>query len=135
MSRSDPPGGNLPPATATLHGQQLDLLALATEVSDRFFAEFPGDYELYGDVGVQWCRHDNQWVLLWAAYDLSGAADLGEQVQWLARVLAARDYPLGRLVRSLEIAADVAEEAVPDQGPDMSARLRRAAAAIPAPPG
>ena len=130
MSRPAPPSGHLPPDTATLHGEKLDLVALASAVTDRFFTEFPGDYERYGDVGVQWCRHDNQWIFLWAAYDLSGATDLIEQVRWLARVLAARDYPLDRLVRSLEIAADVAVASLPSHGSELSRSLRSAAAAI-----
>jgi hypothetical protein len=33
---------------------------------------------------------------------------LNEQASWLARVLAARDFPVLRLVRDLEIAAEVA---------------------------
>ena len=51
--------------------------------------------------------HDNQHLLNWAALDVAGAVVLDEQVAWLARVLAARDFPVDRLARDLELAAAV----------------------------
>ncbi|MGI8802265.1 MAG: hypothetical protein ACR2KV_08840 [Solirubrobacteraceae bacterium] len=42
--------------------------------------------------------------------DVLGMADLAAQVRWLARVLAARRFPLERLARDLEIAAQVVGE-------------------------
>ena len=130
MSRPAPPSGHLPPNTVALGGRDLDLLALARSVSDRYFAEFPDELERYGDAGVQWCRHDNQWIFVWAAGAVDGTIDIVAQTQWLARVLGAREYPVDRLVRNLEICADVAIGAIPDQGARVAEELLRAARAV-----
>ena len=92
------------------NGDTLALVSLATEISRRFHAEFPDEVERYGDAGREWCIHDNQWLLSWAAEDLEvGGAHFASNVRWLARVLRARNYPVDRLGRDLEIAADVVE--------------------------
>ena len=65
---------------------------MAEEISRRFWTEYTDEAERYGDAGLAWCIHDNQWLLGWAA------------------LLAARDYPAGRLARDLEIAAEVVGE-------------------------
>lgn len=86
----------------------LHLAPLAHEVSRRFFEEHPEDTELYGEAAFAWCVHDNQWLLSWAAEDLElGGGHFLKNVRWLARVLGARGYPVERLGRDLEIAADV----------------------------
>ena len=59
---------------------------------------------------MEWCRHDNRYILSWAALALRGYEDFNARIEWLAEVLGARDFPLDRLARDLEIAADV----VPD---------------------
>lgn len=51
--------------------------------------------------------HDNQHILNWAALDLGAYADLDAQLAWLGRLLHARDFPMDRFVRNLEIAAEV----------------------------
>jgi len=52
--------------------------------------------------------HDNLWLLAWAAEDRRiGGGHFAKNVRWLASLLRARDYPTTRLVRDLEIAADV----------------------------
>ena len=99
-----PPGGMTPPARA----DGLDLVELAKEICARYRAEYPDEQERYGDAGMAWCRHDNQHILGWAVGARDGLVDLERELGWLARVLAARDFPLDRLARDLEIAADVA---------------------------
>jgi len=104
-----PEGGTPPPEQATLaDGTLLDLRPLAEEICRRYRAEFPDEQGRYGDAGIAWCVHDNQHILQWAVvattYD---ETILTTQVAWLAGLLAARSFPLPRLVRDLELAADV----------------------------
>lgn len=86
----------------------IHLAPLAHEISRRFMLEFPDEGERYGDAALDWCVHDNQWLLGWAAEDLEvGGTHFADNVRWLARLLRARDYPTERLVRDLELAAQV----------------------------
>jgi len=107
-----PPGGTPPPRTAILTGGDapIDLVALAEEICGRYRDEFPDEQERYGDAGVAWCVHDNQHILGWAVGARNGYTDLNKQLDWLAGVLAARDFPVDRLARDLEIAAEVVRE-------------------------
>ena len=74
--------------------------------------EFPDERERYGDAALDWCVHDNQWLLGWAAEDLEiGGTHFADNVRWLARLLRARGYPTERLVRDLELAAEVVGDA------------------------
>jgi len=127
---SPPSGGTAPPATATVRGELLHLTPLAVEISRRFQVEFPDELERYGDAATEWCIHDNQWLLGWAADGLviGGGHFLGN-VRWLARLLAARDYPSERLARDLEIAAEVVGEET-DGARDLAAKLREGAEAL-----
>jgi hypothetical protein len=88
-------------------GGRLELAAPAREIARRHRAEFPDEEERYGDRGFEWCAYDNQWILAWAAADAAGFESLGRQIEWLTGVLDARGYPVERLARDLEIAADV----------------------------
>ena len=110
-----PPGGVPPPTTAVLVGgeEPIDLLALAQEICRRYRAEFPDEHERYGEAGMAWCVHDNQHILGWAVGAHNGYVDLERELTWLARVLEARDFPLERLARNLEIGARVVEELLP----------------------
>jgi hypothetical protein len=126
VKRLGAPSGHLPPDAIVVGGERVDLTALAEAVTERFFAEFPDEHDRYGDAGREWCRHDTQWVYVWAAGELARTIDIVAQTAWLARVLAARDYPVQRLERSLELAADVAERSAPSLVPP----LRVAAAAL-----
>jgi hypothetical protein len=109
---TEPPSGAPPPATAKLEGgEQLDLRALAEEICSRYRAEFPDEQERYGDAGIAWCLHDNQHLINWAVTDANGLGGFERQIDWLAGVLEARDFPLDRLARDLEIAAVVVEGA------------------------
>jgi hypothetical protein len=112
-------------------GTALDLRDLARGVCARYRAEFPDEEERYGDAGQAWCVHDNQYILHWALLDAQGLTKLDDQVAWLGRVLGARDFPLDRLARNLELAADVVLALRQPWCEDIAARLRAAKAAIP----
>ena len=123
-----PPSGQPPPERAEgPGGDSIELRPLAEEICRRYRGEFADEQERYGDAGVAWCVHDNQHILNWAFLEQRGYVDLAEQLAWLARVLAARDFPLERLARNLEIAAEVVEAARGDGG-TVAARLRESAA-------
>ena len=91
-------------------GTQLDLVALADEICRRYREEFPDEQGRYGDAGKAWCRHDNQHILNWAVLTLRYSTNFENQLAWLARVLEVRDFPLDRLARNLDIAAEVVVE-------------------------
>ena len=130
MTRRQPPSGEPPPVEARLAGGgEVDLLALAREACRRYREEFPDEQDRYGDAGMDWCVHDNQHILNWAVLAQAGDADLERELAWLARVLAARGFPLERLVRDLEITADVAREQL-DGGGDVADRLMAASRSI-----
>ncbi len=113
-------------------GTVLDLRDLAREVCRRYREEFPDEEPRYGDAGQAWCVHDNQYLLHWALLDVQGTTSLDDQVGWLGRVLAARDFPLDRLARDLELCADVVAETGAAWAPDVAQRLRRATSAVTA---
>lgn len=125
-----PPAGTPAPRTAsTPDGRQIDLAVLAREICRRYDGEFPDERERYGPAGMAWCEHDNQHLLSWAVGDVHGGfLDLLEQVAWLARVLAARDFPLERLARNLVIGSEVVAQALADE--PLATRLREAAASV-----
>jgi hypothetical protein len=111
---TEPPTGAAPPATVELEtGEILDLRALAEEVCRRYRAEFPDEQERYGDAGQAWCVHDNQYLINWAVVAANGYGGFEAQLAWLADVLEARDFPLDRLARNLEIAATVVDADCP----------------------
>jgi hypothetical protein len=128
--RTQPPSGTPPPRVAPgPDGGDVDLVALAQAICRRYDAEFPDERTRYGPAGLAWCEHDNQHLLNWAIADVHGGfLDLLEQVAWLARVLAARDFPLPRLARNLELGAEVVAEELGDER--LAARLRDAAASV-----
>jgi hypothetical protein len=111
VKRLQPPSGQSPPSR-TPEGVALE--PLAEQVADLYFAEFPDDLERYGPYVRDWEVHDTQWLLAWASMPM---IELSEQVDWLARVLEARAFPLERLARNLELAADVAAGPLPDAAP------------------
>jgi hypothetical protein len=105
-------------------------VALAAAVCERYYGEYTDEDAVYGEVGRLWCRHDNQHLLNWAALDAAGTVTLDEQVAWLARVLEARQFPILRLARSLELGGEVVREQLGDGGEPMAAALDGAAAMI-----
>ena len=128
--RVEPPSGAAAPTDGVApDGTSVDLRDLARDVCARYRAEFPDEEERYGDAGQAWCVHDNQYILHWALLDAAGETALSAQVGWLARVLAARDFPLDRLARDLEICADVVTETGHSWAPDIAGRLRAATSA------
>ena len=128
--RTEPPSGQPPPTSATIgDGPALDLAALAREICRRYRDEYPDEQERYGDAGRDWCVHDNQHLVNWAVLDTREYVSLEDQVSWLAKVLEAREFPLDRLARDLDIAADVVGERVPGGGP-VAAALTRAGAMV-----
>jgi hypothetical protein len=116
MTRVRRPTGAPPPQAATLvDGRVVRLGPLAELVARRYGQHYPDEVERYGPEGREWCVHDNLHLLAWAFGAHDGAVVFEEQVLWLARVLASRDYPLERLAHDLRIAADVVvAERVPE---------------------
>jgi hypothetical protein len=101
---TEPPSGAPAPVTAELRdGEELDLRALAHEICRRYRYEFPDEQARYGDAGIAWCVHDNQHLLNWAVAESNGYGGFERQLTWLAGVLEARDFPLERLARNLDI--------------------------------
>ena len=129
MTRTDPPSGWPPPTEAVLAGTRIELEPLAALVADRYFERFPEDVERYGDAGRAWELHDTQHLLNWAIGDVEGFVDLDKQAAWLARVLAAREFPLEHVAANLELAADVVDAQVAD-GSAVAEKLRGAAAVV-----
>jgi hypothetical protein len=106
------PSGGAPPDSATLpDGSFLELAPLAREIARRHRVEFPDEADRYGDRGLEWCVYDNQWLLSWAIMAAGGWDDFDTQLMWLAGVLESRGYPVDRLARDLEIAAEVTTDA------------------------
>jgi hypothetical protein len=105
-----PPSGMPPPRSVELDGVRLELTPLAETVAARYFAEFPEDLERYGDAALPWEIHDTLHTFNWAVLDVRGLADLEKNVVWLAKVLAARDFPLEHLARNVELCADVVDD-------------------------
>jgi hypothetical protein len=105
-----PPSGQQPPPEANLQdGRAIELHGLAAAASDRHLADHPELIERYGPHTRAWCVHDLQWLLLWAIQDADGqGVDFAQQLDWLVRVLEARDYPLPSLADALDtLAAEV----------------------------
>ena len=124
-----PPSGHPPPAEATLpDGTKLDLVALARAVCTLYRDEYPDEGERYGDAGMAWCVHDNRHILNWAVLTLDDPSGFEKEIGWLAGVLGARDFPLDRLARDLEIAADVVGQRVPDA--NLAAQVRSGIPAV-----
>jgi hypothetical protein len=129
---SPPQGGHKPPTEAALGPDvRVPLVALAEEICRRYRAEFPDEKERYGDAGIAWCVHDNQHLLNWGAGEVSGLYTMRSQVAWLAAVLQARDFPVDRLARDLDIAAEVVLDSVTgDHGSRLAVVLTEAAAFV-----
>src|SRR6195952_1658283 len=107
-----PQGGDEPPRMSGPlgDGPPVDLEALAGQICRQYREEFPDEQARYGEAGNSWCVHDNQHLLNWAVESVNGEFDIREQVAWLANVLQARDFPVDRLARTLDIGADVVAE-------------------------
>ena len=126
-----PPGGTPPPTEAILVGGSgpIDLVELARAICNRYRGEFPDEQGRYGDAGMAWCVHDNQHIVNWAVLHTREFVVLDEQVAWLAKVLEAREFPLDRLARNLDIGAQVVAERVAGAD-EVAAALGGAAAMV-----
>ena len=124
MSGQPAPPSSRAPDTARLHGAEIDLVGPAREICRRYRREFPDEEGRYGDAGMAWCAHDNQHILSWAMMAVEYGLSIERQLEWLAGVLRSRGFPLERLVRDLEIAAEVVEVAA------VAERLRGGAAFV-----
>jgi hypothetical protein len=71
-----PPSGAPPPLSARLAGAEVPLLPLADEIAARYFAEFPDDFERYGEAARAWEIHDTLYCLRWACLDVVELADI-----------------------------------------------------------
>jgi hypothetical protein len=96
----------------------VELVPLAREIARRHRLEFPDEADRYGDRGLEWCVYDNQWLLSWAIMAVAGWGDFHAQLAWLAGILESRGYPVARLARDLEIAAEVTAGPPPIAQPD-----------------
>jgi hypothetical protein len=112
-------------------GLVIELVPLARAICERYYLVYPDEQKRYGAAGADWCRHDMQWLLSWAVADMIGVTELDEQACWLARVLDSRDFPMGRLVRGLRLAAQVIRDSnIDPAGPAIAERLDHAAGAV-----
>ena len=126
-----PPSGASPPASAELaDAEPFELQPLAAEICRRYRLEFPDEEERYASAGQEWCVHDNQHILSWAALAADGYVEFQREIDWLAGVLHARDFPLERLARDLEIAVGVLGERRPAEAPRLEGLLLEAASRI-----
>ena len=125
------PSGTPAPAHATVAGgEAIDLVGAAEEVARRYFEEFPGDRDRYSPEVWDWAVHDTRYILSWGVGDLNGFRMLEPQVDWLARVLAARGFPLEQLARNLELAGDVLAERLPARAGEVGELYARAAGSV-----
>jgi hypothetical protein len=122
-----PPSGELPPQQVRLRaGDVVALAPWAAAAGDRHLVAHPDELERYGAHARDWCVHDLQWLGLWAVMDADGqAVDFDAQLDWLARILAARDYPLGSLADALETLADEIPPGLDDAAAGLRAGARR----------
>lgn len=130
MNRPTPPSGVNPPAAFDVgDGRRVDLAPLAARLCELYYEAYPDDLERYGEAGRAWCDHDSRYLLAWALED-AGAGTLSavEQVQWLGRVLAGRNFPVARLAHHVGLTAAVLEAEVPDDLGRRAALLMREAA-------
>jgi hypothetical protein len=84
-----------------------EMLGLAASVCAEYYRLYPDTDERYGGRGRAYCSHDNAYLAAWIinAVALGSPAILARDVQWLADLLAARDFPMDRFVRNLELVA------------------------------
>lgn len=109
-----------------LGGRVIVFVLFVEAIVERYFVEFFGDFECYGDVARVWEIHDICHCLHWVVLDVEGAASLECEIGWLVLVLGARGFALEQLVRNFEIVVEVVEERLAE--PVLVERLRAAVA-------
>lgn len=127
MKELAPPSGQLPPQQVALRtGEVVELAGWATRAAGRHLAAHPEELERYGVHAADWCAHDLQWLGMWAVMDADGqAVDFPAQLDWLACVLAAREYPLSSLADALETLADETLQGLDDAAAALRAGAER----------
>jgi hypothetical protein len=133
MIRTILPGGATPPQSFEFpSGTRIDLGPLAQDLCDLYYDVYPDDLERYGSVGRAWCDHDSRYLIAWALEDArSNAVDCVAQVQWLARILAGRGFPVDRLGRHVELTAALVRSCeLGDIGSRAADRLSLAASSL-----
>jgi hypothetical protein len=122
-----PATGDAPPPQVRLRaGETIALGPFAEAASDRHLAAHPAELERYGSGARDWCVNDLQWLLLWAIMDADGQAlDFDSQLDWLARLLAARDYPMSSLADALDALAEAIAQTLPAAAGNLRAGARR----------
>ena len=129
-SRLAPPTGTAPPERVrSPRGRPIDLVEIARKTCSAYQREFPDERGRYGPAGAEWCRHDTRHLLNWAVLSLTQGLDYERELAWLARVLEARDFPVPRLTRCLELLAQATRESVPDE-PEVAQRVEDGAAYV-----
>ena len=130
MTRPAPPSGVNPPTAFDVgDGRRVELSPLAARLCELYYESYPDDLERYGGAGQAWCDHDSRYLLAWALED-AGAGTLSavEQVQWLGRVLAGRNFPVERLARHVGLTAAVLDSEVGGELGKRAALVMREAA-------
>jgi hypothetical protein len=132
VRQAAPPTGQAPPAEALLRdGTLVPLAATAAAAAERHLTQHPEEIDHHGPHTAAWCRHDLQWVLSWAVQAADGQPiEFAAQLDWLARILAARDYPIASLADALDELAAAAEPSLPGAAAllrDEATRVRRGA--------
>lgn len=133
MNRTIPPSGANPPEMFELaDGTEIDLGPLARRLCEQYYEVYPDDLQRYGPAGQAWCDHDSRYLLAWALEDARASTlDCVEQVQWLARVLAARSFAIERLARHVQLtAAILATLELGDLGRQAAERMTYAASLL-----
>jgi hypothetical protein len=115
VRRPAPAPGEAPPSHVRLRGGGTIVLGpFAEAASDRHLAAHPAELDRYGSGARDWCVNDLRWLLLWAIMEADGQAiDFDSQLDWLARLLAARDYPMSSLAGALDVLADEIAQTLP----------------------
>lgn len=127
MRELAPPTGERPPQHITLRaGDVIALGPWAASAADRHLAAHPEELERYGPHARDWCVHDLQWVCLWAIMDADGQARVfDDQLDWLARLLTARAYPLSSLADALDSLAQELASTLPEAAVRLRAGAQR----------
>jgi len=132
MDRLVPTSGAAAPVAFDLGDRQIDLGELAEELCDLYYELFPDELERDGETARAWCDHDARYLFAWALEEAgSGALDTVAQVNWLARVLEARNVPIEHFALRVELACAVLERMIPGAvGTRAAARMAQAAESV-----
>jgi hypothetical protein len=105
-------------------------LGVAEGICERYYAEFPGHDERYGERGRAYCAHDNAYLVAWLvdALDVAGDESFRRNVAWLRGLLEARDFPMDAFRRNLELLGEAVTGIRPDDADRIGGLVADAAA-------